>query len=66
MAISYKEAALQAIQRLPDDASWDDIVYAVYVRLSIERGPRDVEAGNLIDHKDVMREIDEWLRTAGD
>ena len=65
MAISHKEAAIRAIQGLPDDASTEDIMYAMYVRANIERGLRDLEAGNTVSHEDVMREIDEWLRSAG-
>ncbi len=65
MAISDKEAALKLIEGLPDDATLDDIMYAVYVRKQIERGLRDVEAGNTVSNEDVMREIDEWLKSAG-
>ena len=65
MAMSNKEAAIRAIQALPDDASTEDIMYAMYVRANIERGLRDLEVGNTVSHDDVMREIDEWLRSAG-
>jgi predicted transcriptional regulator len=65
MAISGKDAARQVIDALPDDASLDDIMYAMYVRMQIERGLQDEAAGNLIDHDDVKREINEWLRSAG-
>lgn len=62
--MSNKEAAIQAIRGLPDDASTEDIMYTMYVRANIERGLRDLEAGNTVSHEDVMREIDEWLRSA--
>lgn len=65
MAISDKEAARQILDALPDDASFGEIRYAMYVREKIERGLADAEAGNLIDHEEVMREIDEWLESAG-
>ena len=65
MAISGKEAARAVIDALPDDASLDDVMYAIYVRHKIEHGLRDIEAGNTVSHEDVMREIDEWLRSAG-
>lgn len=65
MAISDKEAARQIIDTLPDDATLEDIMYAMYVRAKIEEGLRDEEAGNLIDHEFVKREINEWLRSAG-
>lgn len=65
MAMSNKEAAIRAIQGLPDDASTEDIMYTMYVRAKIEQGLRDLEAGNTVSHEDVMREIDEWLKSAG-
>ena len=65
MAISDKEAARQIIDSLPDEATLEDIMYAMYVRVKIEEGLRDAEAGNLIDHETVKREIDQWLRPAG-
>jgi predicted transcriptional regulator len=65
MAISGKDAARQVIDTLPDDASLNDVMYAIYVRQKIERGLRDLEAGNTVSHEEVMREIDEWLRSAG-
>ena len=48
MAISDKEAALQIIDSLPDEATLEDIMYSMYVRRQIERGLRDEEAGNLM------------------
>jgi len=65
MAISDKEAARQIIDALPEDATLEDIMYAMYVRAKIDEGLRDAEAGNLIDHDTVKREINEWLRSAG-
>jgi predicted transcriptional regulator len=65
MAVSGKDVARQVIDTLPDDASLDDVMYAIYVRMKIERGLRDEEAGNLIDHRDVMRALNTWLRSVG-
>ena len=65
MAISDKEAAKQIIEDLPDDATLEDIMYAIYVRKKIERGLRDIEVGNTVSHQDVMHEVGEWLKSAG-
>ena len=65
MARSAKETALRTITQLSDEASWHDVRYAVYVCWKIERGLQDAEAGNLIDHDVVMRELDEWLKSLG-
>lgn len=40
-------------------------MYTMYVRAKVEAGLRDAEAGNLIAHEDVKREINERLQPAG-
>lgn len=66
MALSGKEATRQILEGLPDDATLEDIMYALYVRQKIEAGLRDIAAGNVVSHEDVVREINEWLRSAGE
>lgn len=52
-----KQQAHELIDRLPDDATWDDVVYEMAVRRSIERGLADADAGRLTELKDVRREF---------
>ncbi len=52
-----KQQAHELLARLPDDASWDDVVYQMAARRSIERGLADVRAGRGIDLKDVRAEF---------
>lgn len=52
-----RQQAHQLIDQLPDGATWDDVVYEMAVRRSIERGMADAEAGRLTDLKDVRREF---------
>ncbi len=33
-----KQQARQLLEKLPDDATWDDVVYGFAVRRSVERG----------------------------
>ncbi len=40
---------------LPDDANWDDLMYKIYVRQSIERGLKDSEAGQTVSHEDIKK-----------
>lgn len=42
---SAKDAARQIIERLPDQATWDDIMYELYVKQKIEEGLANIEAG---------------------
>lgn len=52
-----KEAAKQLIDHLPDEASWDDIMYELYVKQKIEEGLADIEAGRTTPHEQVKAEL---------
>lgn len=52
-----KQAARQSIDHLPDQATWDDIMYELYVKQKIEEGLKDAEEGCVISHEDVKREL---------
>ncbi len=43
------------LKDLPDHADWDDMMYKIYVRQSIEQGLKDVEKGRTIPHADVKK-----------
>lgn len=52
---SIKEQARQVVEQLPDDATFDDLVYRVYVRQKIEAGLQACEEGRLTSHEEVLR-----------
>ena len=54
---SIKAEARRLVDQLPDQASWDDLLYGIYVRQSIERGLADAEAGQLIPHEEVLARV---------
>jgi len=56
-----KLQVMESLKRLPDDASFDDILYHVYVLHGIAAGMADVEAGRVIPHEEVKNRIFEWL-----
>ncbi len=57
-----KDIARQVIASLPDDATMDDIIQALYVREKFERGLRQVRDGHGIPHEDVKRQMQKWAR----
>jgi predicted transcriptional regulator len=61
-----KHAAKAVLETLPEDASWEDVQYHLYVRQQIESGLEDEAAGRLID-TDEMRQrlIDHKKRRGG-
>ena len=49
-----KREALRLIEQLPEHASWDDLMYEIYVRQAIELGLADAEAGRVVSHEEVV------------
>jgi len=50
-----KEQARQLLDNLPDSATWEDLIYQIYVRQAIEAGIRDSDQGRTVDVKEVRR-----------
>lgn len=55
--MTAKEAAQQILDHLPEQATWDDIMYELYVKQKIETGLADIEAGRTIPHEDINAEF---------
>jgi len=50
---NIKEEAQNLLKDLPEDATWDDLMYKIYVRQTIEAGLEDSKAGRTRDVKEV-------------
>jgi len=57
---TFKQEALGAIAKLPDDVDLDEIMYRLYVLDKIRKGKEDVAKGRVTSAEDVSREIDAW------
>ena len=56
-ATTIRDEARRLVERLPDDATWDDVMCEIYVRQSVEAGLEDCRAGRLISTADVRRRL---------
>jgi hypothetical protein len=54
---TVKAKALRLVRDLPGSASWDDLMYRIYVRQKIEAGLGDIRAGRVHSHAAVRREL---------
>ena len=52
-----KEAALELIKNLPDEASWDDIMREMDIKQKIEQGLLDIENGRTVPHEAVKERV---------
>ena len=52
---SVKEEAKQLVDNLPDDATWNDLMYEIYVRQKIEVGRQAARDGRVVSHDEVKK-----------
>ena len=50
-----KEEARELLERIPDNATWEDIMYQFYVEKKVEAGLRDIESGDVVPHEEVRK-----------
>ncbi len=56
-----KQEVLSLLDQLPDDATFEDIQYHIYVREKIGRGLKDVEEGRVLSEEETQRRMEKWL-----
>ncbi|MFL6234205.1 MAG: hypothetical protein ACJ76N_13805 [Thermoanaerobaculia bacterium] len=56
-----KEEVRLLLERLPDDASLEDIQYHLYVRQKIDHGLEDIESGRTLSEEEFDRRMAKWL-----
>ncbi len=54
---NIKETAHQLIDQLPDDTSWEKVLYTLQVRHDIEAGLTDAEAGRVLTTKQLRKDL---------
>ena len=54
---NIKEEFRRILDNLPEQASWDDLIYSIYVRQSIETGIKDSDDGRTVDVKEVRKKF---------
>jgi predicted transcriptional regulator len=60
--MTIKQKACEVIARMPEESTFEDIQYHLYVLECIERGERDIENGKTLSHDQVEERLAKWLR----
>ena len=55
-----KELVMEVTNSLPEDATFDDIIEAIYIRLRIEQGLKDAENNKGLTTEELIKEIEQW------
>jgi predicted transcriptional regulator len=61
MCPTTKQAVIEMIERLPDDASVEDIMAELYFRQKVDAGLRQLDAGEGVDHEEAKRRLGKWI-----
>lgn len=48
-----RDEAIKMIARLPEEVSWDEIMYKIYVKRKIEEGIKAADEGRTVSHEEV-------------
>ena len=57
-----KQSAIEAIENLPDDSSYEDIMERLFFLKKVEAGLKDIEDGRVVPHEEVKKRLARWLK----
>ena len=60
--MAAKDSAKQVIDALPDEATMDDIIHALYVKTKFEHGEREIREGKGVSHEDAKQRLQKWVQ----
>jgi hypothetical protein len=60
--MAEKDIAKQVIDALPDSATMDDIMHALYVRTKFAKGEQEIRDGKGIPHDEAKRRLGKWVK----
>lgn len=58
--MSDKQLILNTVQNIDDEMSYEEILYALYSQLEIQKGIKDMENGNVKTSSEVKEIINKW------
>ena len=59
--IHEKEVVRRILNQLPENVSFEDIQYHIYVSQKISRGIEDVQSGRTISEEEFDQKMSRWL-----
>ena len=60
--MTVKDAARQLVAGLPDDVTWDEIQYRLYLRHVVDESDVQIAAGEGISQEEAEERLAPWLR----
>ncbi|MDD4892086.1 MAG: hypothetical protein PHU85_19360 [Phycisphaerae bacterium] len=60
--MTTKEMVRTVMDALPDEASLDEVIHALYLRAAFQRGLREVREGKGIPHEQAKARLKKWVK----
>ena len=57
-----KAIAIEALKHLGESASYEDMMYELYVLQKIERGRKELRDGTTVSHDNAKSRLGKWLK----
>ncbi|MCK4765947.1 MAG: hypothetical protein KAW12_27355 [Candidatus Aminicenantes bacterium] len=61
MSAAVKEAVINMVRSLPDEATIDDIMSELYFKIQVDEGLKELDEGKGIPHEKVEERLSRWL-----
>jgi hypothetical protein len=57
-----KDVARRVIESLPEEATMDEIIHALYVNAKFEHGEREIREGKGVSHETARERLGKWVK----
>lgn len=62
---TVKDEARRLVDRLPEDATWEDLQYQIYFRQAVEAGLKDSAEGRVVPLEEARRRLASRIKPDG-
>ena len=60
--MGVKDIAKRVIEALPDEATMDEIIHALYVNAKFEHGEQEIRDGKGVSHEAAKQRLGKWVK----
>ena len=60
--MTTRERILQAVEDLPDDATYEDAMERLLLLAKVERGRQQADEGKTVSHEEAQSRMAKWLK----
>jgi hypothetical protein len=58
--VNVKDRVLRAVEEMPDDISFEEVMERIFILQKIERGRQQIAAGEGVPHDQAKRQMKRW------